>query len=363
MKIMTLLGTRPEIIRLSIIIKKLDQLCDHVLVHTGQNYEECLNDIFFKELEVRNPNYSLGIKAHSFGKQVAEIIYETEKILIKEKPDKLLILGDTNSALSSISAKRLGIPVFHMEAGNRCYDDRVPEELNRRIIDHSSDILMPYTYRSKENLIREGIPRERIFVIGNPIYEVLNFYSKQIERSRIFSALQLDKKSYFLITMHRAENVDIEERLKYLTEALELIGKKYNLPIICSLHPRTKNKMESFSLSFNQTNVRYLTPLAFFDFVALEKNAFFVISDSGTVQEECCILNVPNLTIRDVTERPETIECGSNILTSIIPELILKSIDIVLKEKFNWNIPTEYLEANVSSKVLKIILGYYENKY
>lgn len=363
MKIMTILGTRPEIIRLSIIIKKLDQFCDHILVHTGQNYEECLNDIFFKELKVRHPNYSLGIKAHTFGKQVAEIISETEKVLTKEKPDRLLILGDTNSGLSAVVAKRLGISVFHMEAGNRCYDDRVPEEVNRRIIDHSSDILMPYTYRSKENLVREGIPRERIFVIGNPIYEVLNYYSKQIEQSNIFSTLQVEKKSYFLITMHRAETVDIKERLNNLVKALELIGEKYNLQIICSLHPRTKNKMESFRVSFNQTNVRYLTPLSFFDFVALEKNAFFVLSDSGTVQEECCILNVPNITIRNVTERPETIECGSNILTSVTPELILKSIDMVTKEGNRWIVPGEYLDKDVSSKVLKITLGYYENKF
>ena len=348
MKIITILGTRPEIIRLSIIINKLDKFCEHVLVHTGQNYAECLNDIFFKELKLRYPNYSLGIKANSFGKQVAKIISETENVLTKEKPDRLLILGDTNSGLSAIVAKRLGIQVFHMEAGNRCYDDRVPEEVNRRIIDLSSDILMPYTYRSKENLVREGIPREKIFVIGNPIYEVLNYYSQQITESRILSTLHLKKKSYFLITMHRAETVDIEERLRNLVEALELIGKKYKFPIICSLHPRTKNKMESFGLSFDQGNVRYLTPLGFFDFVALEKNAFLVISDSGTVQEECCIFNVPNITIRDVTERPETIECGSNILTSVFPELILKSIDLVLKEKFNWRVPSEYLEKDVS---------------
>ncbi|NQT81081.1 MAG: UDP-N-acetylglucosamine 2-epimerase (non-hydrolyzing) [Candidatus Aminicenantes bacterium] len=363
MKIITVLGTRPEIIRLSLIIKKLDKYCDHILIHTGQNYEESLSDIFFKELEIRTPDYLLSVKSETFGKQVGKIFIESENTFLKEKPDAILILGDTNSGLTSVVAKRLGITVFHMEAGNRCFDDRVPEEVNRRVIDHSSDILMPYTHRSKENLIREGIERERIFVIGNPIYEVINNFNNKIEKSLIFQELGLKKKKYFLVTMHRAENVDLSSRLNNLVSSLDLIGKKYQLPIICSLHPRTKNKMESLGLSFDQDNVRYLTPLGFLDFVALEKNAYFVLSDSGTVQEECCILNIPNLTIRDVTERPETIESGSNILTGVEPELILKSIDLVIDEKNNWIAPEEYLEKNVSSKVLKIILGYYENKY
>lgn len=271
MKILTILGTRPEIIRLSIIIKKLDHHCKHILVHTGQNYEECLSDIFLKELDVRPPNYSLGIRAASFGKQVGKIISETEGILLKEKPDRLLILGDTNSGLSAVVAKRMGIQVYHLEAGNRCFDDRVPEEVNRRIIDHSSDILMPYTYRSKENLVKEGIPRERIFVIGNPIYEVLNHYSRKIEHSKILSTLGLKKNSYFLVTMHRAENVDIKQRLKNLISTLELLAEKYKKPVICSLHPHTKNKMEQFGLGFTHDCINSLVPLGFIDFVALEK--------------------------------------------------------------------------------------------
>lgn len=363
MKIITVLGTRPEIIRLSLIIKKLDKYCDHILMHTGQNYEESLSDIFFKELEIRTPNYLLGVKSETFGKQVGKIFIESEKTFLKEKPDAILILGDTNSGLTSIVAKRLGITVFHMEAGNRCSDDRVPEEINRRVIDHSSDILMPYTYRGKENLVREGVERERIFVIGNPICEVLNNSNPKIKRSHIFKELSLEKGKYFLVTMHRAENVDLSSRLNKLIKSLDLIGRKYQMPVICSLHPRTKSKMESLGFLFNQDNVQYLSPLGFFDFVALEKNAFFVLSDSGTVQEECCIFNVPNLTIRDVTERPETIEAGSNILTGVEPELILKSINLVIEEKFDWKVPDEYLEQNVSSKALKIILGYYENKY
>lgn len=358
MKVMTILGTRPEIIRLSIIIKKLDKLCQHILVHTGQNYVESLSDIFFNELDIRKPDYALGIKATSFGEQIGRIISKTEKIMIKEKPDKILILGDTNSGLSAITAKKLRIPVYHMEAGNRCYDDSVPEEVNRRIIDHSSDILMPYTHRSKENLIREGIQRERIFVIGNPIYEVLNTYYQQIENSSVFSNLRLDKRKYFLVTMHRAENVDIEQRLLNLVKALELLAKEYNLPIICSLHPRTRNKMQKFGISFEHEYIRYLTPLGLFDFVALEKNAFCVLSDSGTVQEECCIFNTSNVTIRDVTERQETIECGSNILSGIYPESIVRCVRIVLEKMDPWKVPSEYTVENVSTKVIKILLGY-----
>ena len=358
MKVMTILGTRPEIIRLSIIIKKLDKLCQHILVHTGQNYVESLSDIFFNELDIRKPDYALGIKATSFGEQIGRIISKTEKIMIKEKPDKILILGDTNSGLSAITAKKLRIPVYHMEAGNRCYDDSVPEEVNRRIIDHSSDILMPYTHRSKENLIREGIQRERIFVIGNPIYEVLNTYYQQIENSSVFSNLSLDKRKYFLVTMHRAENVDIEQRLLNLVKALELLAKEYNLPIICSLHPRTRNKMQKFGISFEHEYIRYLTPLGLFDFVALEKNAFCVLSDSGTVQEECCIFNTSNVTIRDVTERQETIECGSNILSGIYPESIVRCVRIVLEKMDPWKVPSEYTVENVSTKVIKILLGY-----
>lgn len=357
MKVMTILGTRPEIIRLSLIIKKLDETCDHVFVHTGQNYAESLSDIFFQNLGVRKPNHNLGIKADSFGTQIGRIIAETEDLLRKERPDKLLILGDTNSGLSSICAKRLGVPVYHMEAGNRCYDDRVPEEVNRRIIDHSSDILMPYTIRSKDNLIREGITRERIFVIGNPIYEVLQHFDSQVQNSKVFDTLGLQKKKYFLVTMHRAENVDVEERLRNLVKALEMLSNRYQIPIICSLHPRTKSKMESFGLSFQHEYIKYLTPLGFFDFVALEYNALCVLSDSGTVQEECCIFQVPNVTIRDVTERPETIEAGSNVISGDNPDQIVALTEVVLKLSPSWNPPSEYMEPIVSEKVVRILFS------
>ncbi|MBM4447431.1 MAG: UDP-N-acetylglucosamine 2-epimerase (non-hydrolyzing) [Chloroflexi bacterium] len=358
MKVMTILGTRPEIIRLSLIIKKLDIYCDHVLVHTGQNFDENLSSIFFSDLDLRQPNYYLGVKADTFGEQAGKIIIETEKVILKERPDRILILGDTNSGLASIVAKRMGIPVFHMEAGNRCFDYRVPEEVNRKIIDHCSTILLPYTYRSKENLLNEGISNEVIFVIGNPIYEVIGHCSKEIESSKILSKLEVQPKKYFLVTMHRAETVDCEHRLKSILAGLGKINEKYNFPVICSLHPRTKSKIAQFNLRTTNKDIRFSKPFGFFDFVALEKNALCIVTDSGTVQEECSILKLPNITIRDVTERPETIESGSNMLASISPDLILKAVEIALTEKQEWEPPAGYLDKDVSSKVVKIILGY-----
>lgn len=358
MKIITVLGTRPEIIRLSLIIKKLDRYCDHILVHTGQNFEDSLNAIFFTDLKLREPDYYLGVRGDSFAEQIGKIIIEIEKVILKEKPERILILGDTNSGLVSIVARRMGIPVFHMEAGNRCFDYRVPEEVNRKIIDHSSTIFLPYTHRSKENLLNEGLANEKIYVIGNPIYEVIEHYSKEIERSEILDKLKVLPGKYFLVTMHRAENVDHEDRLKNLLISLDEINKKYTSPIICSLHPRTKSRIQQFGLKISNENIHLLEPFGFFDFTALEKNALCVITDSGTVQEECCIFRVPNITIRDVTERPETLESGSNMLTSVSPDLILKSVEVVLNEKCEWEPPAEYLVKNVSSKVVKIILGY-----
>jgi UDP-N-acetylglucosamine 2-epimerase (non-hydrolysing) len=358
MKILTVLGTRPEIIRLSTIIRKLDQLTDHVLVHTGQNYVESLSDIFFRELGVRKPNYSLGIKAKSFGEQAGKILSETEKIMIKEKPDRLLILGDTNSGLSAVVAKRLQIPVYHMEAGNRCYDDRVPEEVNRRIIDHSSDILMPYTERSRANLLREGIHGERIYVIGNPIFEVIQHFDSKILKSNILSALALKPRQYFLVTMHRQENVDITNRLISLTKALELLQKEYKLPIIVSTHPRTQARIHELGLKQKNKQIRFLQPFGFCNFITLERNAFCVLSDSGTVQEECSIFGVPNVTIRDVTERPETLECGSNILSGAEVKSIVHCVHTVLSLNGKWTAPREYLTGNVSDTIIKLTLAY-----
>ena len=358
MKIITILGTRPEIIRISRIIGKLDKLCDHVLVHTGQNYDVNLNDIFFQQLGVRQPNHFLGVGGSTFGEQIGKIIAASEKVILSEKPDKMLVLGDTNSSLAAIVGKRMGIPVYHMEAGNRCYDDRVPEEVNRRLIDHSSDILMPYTERSRANLLREGIEGQRIYVTGNPIFEVIQHYDRATRKSNILRQLRLEPGKYFLVTMHREENVDVEDRLRALTQALGLLQKEYKMPIICSLHPRTKNRMQRYGVNVANKKIQFHAPFGFFDFIALERNAFCVLSDSGTVQEECCIFKVANVTIRDVTERPETIECGSNMLSGAEPDMILQCVRTVIDQKLNWTVPREYLEEHVSNTVTKIVLGY-----
>ena len=357
MKILTVLGTRPEIIRLSRIIEKLDSTCKQILVHTGQNYDVNLNDVFFQQLGVRAPDYYLNAKG-GLGQQVGMILAETEKVLLEEKPDKLLVLGDTNSALSAIIAKRYGVPVYHMEAGNRCYDDRVPEEVNRRIIDHSSDLLMPYTERSRQNLLREGIPGQRIYVTGNPILEVIQHYDDQIRDSAILNKLELETGEYFLVTMHRAENVDVEERLRELAFALNQIQIDYDIPVIVSTHPRTRERLGSFKVVNNNPQVRFLNPFGFFDFIQLEKNAFCVLSDSGTVQEECAIFKVANVTLRDVTERPETIECGSNILSGADSESISRCVSLVLSQKSKWKTPPEYLAETVSDTVVKIMHGF-----
>ena len=358
MKIMTILGTRPEIIRLSRIVQKLDVLCQHVLVHTGQNYDVNLNDIFFQQLGVRQPNQYLGVRGDTFGEQIGRIIAASERALTAEKPDRVLILGDTNSSLAAIAAKRMGMPVFHMEAGNRCYDDRVPEEVNRRIIDHCSDILTPYTERSRANLLREGIGSHRIFVTGNPILEVIRHCEPHISRSDVLRQLGLEPLRYVLVTMHREENVDVEKRLRSVFEGLELLQKEYGNPIICSVHPRTRNRMQRYDVVGASDRIRLHEPFGFFDFVALERNAFCVLSDSGTVQEECSILRVPNVTIRDVTERPETLECGSNILSGVASEMILQSVRVVLAQRSEWTTPREYLEEHVSDTVVRIVLGY-----
>lgn len=361
MKIVTILGTRPEIIRLSRVIEKLDAACDHYLVHTGQNFDPNLNDIFFKQLDVRSPNAYLDVRG-GFGEQVGSIFEKIEQILLAEKPDKFLALGDTNSALAAIVAKRMGIPVYHMEAGNRCYDDRVPEEVNRRIIDHSSDVLMPYTERSRQNLLREGIPTQSIYVTGNPILEVIQHYQAQINASSIFETLGVAPKGYFLVTLHRAENVESRDRLKQFATALDLLQKQQKQPVVVSTHPHTRLRLEQHGITVNNPWIRLMEPFGFFDFVALEQKARCVLSDSGTVQEECAIFKIPNVTLRDVTERPETIECGSNILAGVDPESILRCVDLVLSHPPDWNPPSEYLVTSVSRTVIRILTGFWTNE-
>jgi len=357
MKVMTILGTRPEIIRLSRIIEKLDRLCTQVLVHTGQNYDVNLNDVFFQQLGVRAPDCYLNARG-SFGQQIGKILTEIEPVMQREKPDRFLVLGDTNSSLGAVMAKRLGISVYHMEAGNRCYDDRVPEEVNRRIIDHSSDILLPYTERSRANLLREGIEGRRIYVTGNPILEVIRHYEPLIDQSDVFQRLGLEPGRFFLVTMHREENVDVESRLRSLVQALGMIQEEYQMRIICSIHPRTRKRLDEHAVVGENPQIEFHPPFGFFDFIALERSAFCVLSDSGTVQEECSIFKVANVTIRDVTERPETLECGSNILSGIEPESILRCIRTVIDQKLEWSAPPEYMVPNVSNTVAKIVLGY-----
>jgi UDP-N-acetylglucosamine 2-epimerase (non-hydrolysing) len=358
-KIVTILGTRPEIIRLSLIIPKLDRLSEHILVNTGQNYDPALNDLFFGQLDLRRPDYYFDIRAGSFGEQVKEIVAATEKLLLSETPDRVLFLGDTNSALGCIVAKRMGIKVYHMEAGNRCYDDRVPEEINRRIIDHCSDVLLPYTERSRQNLVREGIPGQRIHVTGNPIYEVIEHYDSLIRSSKVLAQLGLQAREYFLVSMHRAENVDVESRIRSFISALDQLQKEYQIPIVVSTHPHTRRRLRDFGLEIGNASIRFLEPFGFFDFISLERQAKCVLSDSGTVQEECAIFGVPNVTIRDVTERPETIECGSNMLSGAEPHLVLLSVMTVLSLNTKFLPPAGYTVPHVSDTVIKILLGYH----
>jgi len=357
MKVMTVLGTRPEIIRLSRVIPKLDAVCDHVLVHTGQNFDPSLSDVFFRDLGVRAPDRSLGVRADSFGGQAGQILVGVEAAIHDEQPDRLLVLGDTNSGLSAVVAKRMGVPVFHMEAGNRCFDDRVPEEVNRRIIDHSSDVLLPYTERSRANLLREGIPSQRVIVTGNPIHEVLRHYGRCIDASDVHARLGVQPGAYFLVTAHRAETVDVPDRLRQLAEALQQLGNEHGVPIVVSMHPRTRSRLEAFGMLDLVAGLRVMPPLGLFDFVRLERDAMCVLTDSGTVQEECCILRVANVTTRDVTERPETVECGSNVIAGVAPDRVAAAVRAALKRERNWTVPPEYLAPAVSDTIMNILLS------
>lgn len=358
MRILTVFGTRPEIIRLSRIIPLLDQHCDQVLVHTGQNYDPNLSDVFLRDLGVRANDHHLGVKATSFGEQAGLILARVDELLGQVQPDRLLVLGDTNSGLSAIVAARRGIPVYHLEAGNRCYDNRVPEEVNRRIIDHSSDVLLPYTHRSAANLVAEGIRRERIFVVGNPILEVLEHYSPQVEQSGVLGRLKLKPKDYFLATMHRAENVDPPSRLAALLLGLTRLAEVYSRMVVLSVHPRTADRIRQSGITVDPTRLRLEIPFGLFDFVHLEKHSFGIVTDSGTVQEEACIFGIPSVTIRDVTERPETTECGSNILAGADAELLVVGMRLAQQSASQWRPPEEYDKRNVSSTVAKILLSH-----
>lgn len=354
-KILTIIGTRPEIIRLSIIMRKLDVLSNHHILHTGQNFDPNLHDIFFSDLGVRLPDVQLNTKNTSLAEQIGIILKGVESEILSFKPDKVLILGDTNSGLGVIVSERMGVPVFHLESGNRCFDKKCPEERNRKIIDHSSSFNLPYTPSSRENLIREGIAKDTIFTCGNPIWEVINNYMDKIDASTILNTLQLERGNYVLVTSHRAENVDIEYRLNNIIDALKEISKTYK--VVFSCHPRTKQKFIKYNIFTNYPNINISEPFGFFDFVKMEKNAKVVLSDSGTVMEETCLLNVPAVIIRETAERPETGEVGANMISGLETKDILKCFDIMVHANTNWTYPIGYRELDVSDKIMKFMLG------
>ena len=362
LKVMTIVGTRPEIIRLSRVISRLDDCCEHVLVHTGQNYDYELNEIFFNDLKIRKPNHFLNAAGKSTAETISKIILESDKIFEKEKPDAVLLYGDTNSCLSVISAKRKQIPIFHMEAGNRCFDQRVPEEINRKIVDHLSDINMPLTEHARNYLLSEGIDPNTIIKTGSCMKEILTFYKNDIESSKVHKSLSLDLNKYFLVSAHREENVDYTDNLESLLLSLNAIAEKYSLPVIVSTHPRTKDRLEKFKKKIKTNNlIKFLKPLGFFDYIKLQSSAYCVISDSGTITEESSILKFPAIMIRQAHERPEGMDEGTLIMSGIHKDRILESIEVVVKQYNEGKIPTiidDYNVDNVSQKVIKIIFSY-----
>ena len=360
-KVMTVVGTRPEIIRLSRIIAKLDQYTDHVLVHTGQNYDYELNEIFFDDLEIRKPDYYLEAAGKTPAETVGLVISRSYDVMLKEKPDALLILGDTNSCLAAYSAKRLKIPVFHMEAGNRCFDERVPEEINRRLVDHISDINLPYSQISREYLLLEGFPPDRIIKTGSPMYEVIHYYMPKIESSRILEKLKLEEKNYFLVSCHREENVDDKKRLQQFVQILNGLAKKYKKRVIVSTHPRTRIRLKACNIKVNNL-IEFMKPFSFTDYVKLQLGAVAVLSDSGTITEESSILNFPALNIREAHERPEGMEEGAVMMVGFNLDLIYNALKVISgqgrKEQRILKIVKDYEMPNVSEKIIRIILGY-----
>lgn len=361
-KVMTIVGTRPEIIKLSRVINELDKFTDHILVHTGQNYDYELNEIFFNDLEIRKPNHFLNAVGNNTADTISLIIKESDKIIESEQPDAILLYGDTNSCLSVISAKRRQVPIFHLEAGNRCFDQRVPEEINRKIVDHLSDINMPLTEHARQYLISEGISPDTIIKTGSCMKEILNYYSKHINKSTINKELKLDNQKYFLVSAHREENVDYDSNLNSFLISLNSIADTFNLPIIVSTHPRTKNRISKMKNKINAHKlIRFMKPLGFFDYIQLQKNAYCVISDSGTITEESSILEFPAIMIRQAHERPEGMDKGTLIMSGLDHSRIIESIMVVTRQYEENIIPEivdDYDVDNVSQKVIKVILSY-----
>jgi UDP-N-acetylglucosamine 2-epimerase len=360
MKIMTVVGTRPELIRLSRVIDRLDKHFDHILVHTGQNFDFELNQIFFDELEIRQPDHFLEAAGGTSAQTIAKVIEKIDDLFEKIQPDAVLILGDTNSGLCVIPAKRRHIPIFHMEAGNRCFDLRVPEEINRKVIDHLSDINLPYTEHARRNLLAEGLPADQIFVTGSPLTEVIDFYKTKIDDSKIVETLGLEPEKFFVASFHREENVDNPERLETLLRSMNALATDYRFPIVLSVHPRTRKKLEQSKISLD-SRIRDLKPLGFFDYVKLQQSAFCTLSDSGTITEESAICGFPAITLRDTHERPEGMDSGVLVMTGISETAILSGIKIV-RSQFDAGVsptrPIDYQTFDVSWKVLKLIQSY-----
>ena len=360
-KVMTIVGTRPEIIKLSRVIAELEKHTEHILVHTGQNYDYELNEIFFKDLKVKKPNYFLNSIGDTTATTIANIISKSDKLISEIKPDAVLLYGDTNSCLSVISAKKQQVPIFHMEAGNRSFDQRVPEELNRKIVDHLSDINMPLTEQARDYLISEGISQETIIKTGSCMKEILSFYKSEISKSKVLKQLKLIEKQFFVVSTHREENVDYKDNLLDLIKSLNEVAKKYKLPVIVSTHPRTKNRIDQLDKKIEiNPLVKYLKPVGFFDYIKLQQSAFCVISDSGTITEESSILSFPAIMIRKAHERPEGMDEGTLIMSGLKSERIIESIEVVTKQH-NIKSPQiikDYDVENVSIKVTRIILSY-----
>ncbi len=361
LKVLTVVGTRPEIIRLSRVMALLDQHFNHIIAHTGQNYDYELNEIFFKDLELRKPDFFMNVDTSSLEAAVGDIIRKSGELLRKESPDALLVLGDTNSCLSAYMAKRLHIPVFHMEAGNRCFDFNVPEELNRRVIDHMSDYNLVYTEHARRHLIAEGLPQRRIYLTGSPMKEVLDYYIPKINGSIILDTLHLKQKEYFVVSTHREENVDNPEHLQKILAILELLVKEYDVPVIVSTHPRTRKRLEQLPGMKMDPKIQFLKPFGFTDYVHLQMNALCTLSDSGTISEESSILNFPAISFRQSMERPEAQDAGTIILTGFETQVVMDSIKLVMKEFEQTGgyrkIADDYTIDNTSWRVVKLIAG------
>ena len=361
LKVMTVVGTRPEIIKLSEVIRELDKSSEHILVHTGQNFDFELNEVFFKQLKVRNPDFFLNASSKDNINTISNVIAKLGSLISKVKPDAVLFYGDTNSCLGVIAAKKNKIPIFHMEAGNRCFDQRVPEEVNRKLVDHISDINLPLSERAREYLISEGIKPETVIKIGSPMKEVLNANMKNILKSKVLYKEKLKKNKYFLVSIHREENVDSEKNFYNLLDSLEEISKKYKLPVIVSTHPRTRKKLEDLSYKNTKKYIKFSKPYGFHEYNSLQLNAFCILSDSGTITEEASILNLPAITIRQAHERPEGMDETSILMSDLTKDKVLQAINLVTnhhKNKYQFKIVADYDVDNVSKKVVRIIYSY-----